>query len=200
MLCALCSCKKDQVEPKFFDDHDEPVIIENGSMKVDFNATNNPVSAEGTLSADGRIYDKDPSGAVLKVRIWTRETSGSGPFRPRPCNNGTADVPCDGTQINGNRITVSLGGSRTTIFQWFGGTQNRMRMISTGQRFSKYDSARPHRLMAAVDDGGQAIKPERIEFLLNGRLQPFDRPSNGDIVMQLCLKEDVAHCTYFTPQ
>jgi hypothetical protein len=191
---ALTVCvgqeKRDQVSIR--NNHDEPVIIENGSVKIDLNLGNGS-KAIGFLSEDGRSFIRGNAPSVKRVEVYTAAKAGT--LALVMCkDSNSAPIPCKENKINPKTLTAYMTGGGTLQFHWSKGGKDGLIMISPTQVFLQPNASYEFQLLASADAQQNLISLEKIEFMMDGVKQEFPRPADGRLVALLCPNPADDHC------
>lgn len=170
-------------------EHDEPVIIEIGSIKMDFNPLDSR-GVRGYLSSNGKHFYRGNAPRVKRVRVWLKSKEGS--FQEAECANSLGVAgPCEGEALDPNSMNLTLSNSKEISFSWYSGERDGLLMWSPDQPF-RLNSANPgsygHRIIA------ENVSLEKVRFRFWNREQCFARPPDGDIVIKLCTALENGHC------
>jgi len=164
-----------------FDNHDEPIIIEEGSVKVDFDYNRDTSTDSGTLLADRQVVSRSGAHGIVRVRAFI---------------NGT-EFQCRGGKclVGGNVLHISTN-ARPIGFYW-NRTGHGIAMSSWEQRFQEVSGS-----SGKFVSQDASAKIQSISFQHQGTWATFPlRTSPNDrITLQLCSLDDADHCDkYKTP-
>lgn len=167
--------------------HDEPIIIEEGSIKVDFDRNNNTPDDPGEPIDDSIFrWEADPP---VRLRLWLNKD----------------EVMCPGGQkcmLGGDSLSVNSTG-RPLAFIWHERKPGKpdihgLRMKKDGQQFLNPDPSFPSRF----ESEDKKLKIESVSFRdLSGKPQRVDFKKVGSsdkVSIQICFVDDEKHCPAYT--
>jgi len=171
--------------------HDEPVIIEDGSVKMDLNLGNG-AGAIGFLSEDGRSFIRGNAPSMKRVEVYTAAKGGT--LALAKCKDSkSAPVECKENKISPKTVTAYMTGGGTLQLHWSKSGKAGLFMISPTQVFQQ-NASNEFQLSASVDAQQNPISLEKIEFVMDGVKQEFPRPADGRLVALLCPNPADDHC------
>jgi hypothetical protein len=199
-LSILGSCydvaAKKKVE-KVEGGHDEPVIVENGSVNVDFNRAGSG-AVVGFLSDDGSLFVRGNSPSVKWVRVWIAKEGED--FVEQKCPGGGGKCGYDGTKIMPRKVVFSMSQNKKRWMTLHWGEEDQgIFLTSPDQVFAT--SGKPHYIKAEKDADGKDQTLEGVHFKFDGSDVDLVREKKGRISVKVCtvLKED-DHCWKHTPK
>ena len=199
MVCgglSGCDEKKDKVQMPLLNNHDEPVIIENGSVKIDFNRGNG-ADAVGYLTEDGHAFVRGNAPSVKKIRVFAAEENR--PFQQVKCKDKNSNtVECEEKLIAPKSLTVGMSGGGMLQLHWSKKGKDGMVMVSPTQTFQS-DPNLEFQIVAEKDAQQNPVTLEKVSFYFDTVPQEFSRPNKGRLVVQVCVKDDAGHCTNYQP-
>lgn len=193
-LLITASCTSSPVSIRH--EHDEPVIIENGSVIVDFNRRDNK-GTKGLFTHVGGVstFLREDADPVELIRVWKK--TGTGPFVEVYCSN---NAPCSVGNWQSNALRLGLSSGKDVFFTW-SFAQTGLKMVSANHEFFKEprpNAKNPHRIRTKVL-GGSDPKVDVVEFKRGNDKETFTRGVNEDIRVMLCIATTAGKCTEYDP-
>ena len=195
MAVASTSCDEQKNEPKaeqkqqkaddvrMMTGHDEPIIIEQGSAKVNFSPTRNaPV---GRLFSDGMTYLRLQAKEFTFAKIWRL---------PKAQGSKWALYDCAGTgcKISTTSVVLVLKGNKNLHFDWFAGDYTPVIMQSEKKIKFKKQQESGNDLEHKIIDYDANLEID--EIILNGTKYTLRDNTIDKIDVQLCSADDSTHC------
>lgn len=166
--------------------HDEPIIIEEGSVLIDFSPEDNKADMEN-VNGNGEWINRNDGFEVKSVRMWKR-TSPASAWYEELCNGSRC-------KIDNKQLELELTGGKKLKFSWAGHGSPIKLHGGAAQSLKQPYAQQPH-LVATYDS---ALKIDRVKFKANGVSAPFDidlRTADTDeVVVKLCAKLNGNDCT-----
>ncbi|MBL8236157.1 MAG: hypothetical protein JNM66_01970 [Bryobacterales bacterium] len=173
-------------------EHDEPVIIENGSIKMDFNPCDKK-QITGFLTEGGKYFYRGNAPMVKRIRVWLREKNGS--YYEQLCDGGSGSnekEECSAPYLDRNSFVLIQSNGKKVWFDWRGNDEEGLLMTSTEPRFEVNTAVHnPYRHRVIAKD----VEVMELQFRFKNKLQPFIRPKDGAIFIKICTKLGNAHCS-----
>jgi hypothetical protein len=187
-------------QEKFFNEHDEPVIVENGSLIVDLNPRGNKDLLGGLWSyPQYQMFVRNNSDPVQRIRV----------FKKPPRTSSWTEFDCGGSQClpppeMSSKLLIDLTNGYAVSINWDKGEHSGLVLHSPLQRFeeaSAQAAVNPKRIKSLVDSSGSQPSIKGIRFTANSREWEFTPEDGGDIRVQLCTSEpdSLKYCTYYDP-
>lgn len=200
-LVVLGSCGREPGDGKGvgpLNEHDEPIIIENGSVIVDLNPRDSKDTVGDFFDTEThQIYVRGNSDPVERIRIWKKSANGS--FDPTFCKGSTGD--CDAPKGQPSELKLTLTNKQEVLFYWGAKKHSGVLMFSQTPRFARESLAgkqNPHRIKSKPH-GDPHPKVDKVEFNF-GQKEVFERDKDGDIRIQLCTTTaEAAKCQDYDP-
>ncbi|MDX1984951.1 MAG: hypothetical protein SFV51_32060 [Bryobacteraceae bacterium] len=176
-------------------DHDEPIIIEEGSIKADFDLAADSQSNPGDLIDENRSYYREGADPLVAIRLWKKV---NGQTIEIPCISGSTG-PC---ALDDRSLSVFPDTGQRLAFHWGKNPNSSIRMISAKHRLRR--SASKDALIEVEEDSQTPLKLDSVRFKAKSTSQWTQVPLRNQsetiekVAVQLCSSTEGDHCGPYT--
>ncbi|MBL8236158.1 MAG: hypothetical protein JNM66_01975 [Bryobacterales bacterium] len=179
-------------------DHDEPVIIENGSAIVDFNPFDNEKIVGGLLDhANAQTFHRSGADPVKLVRVFLKKKEDTS-YKLLEC----VEKHCDTPKSTRSSLTVTLSNGHLLQFHWEAKPKSGLVMYSAFPRFRpdpKPGNVNPYRYKTE-NGAGNPVRITGVTFpTSSSKPQNFTFDATDDVKIQMCAWDDYDHCEKYKP-